>query len=217
MMRRIKKFFKNIMIGGLGVILPVFLICLVFYWIFDLTSDFLRPVGELIGETGILDPLAKTLHINGYEVILAQVLAVILILAVCFVLGLIVSTRIGKFFHKFIESGILMKVPGYRVIREVLDQFFNPQDVPFSSVVLARPYNDEVMLTGFVTDSKDADYITVFIPTGPNPTSGNIFHIPKERVKKIDTPVDVALKSVIGCGAGSFPLLSDYRKAMAKQ
>jgi uncharacterized membrane protein len=45
--------------------------------------------------------------------------------------------------------------------------------------------------------------ITVFVPTGPNPTSGLIYHVPKDRVTKTDAAVDLAMKTIISCGAGS--------------
>ncbi|MDA3817791.1 MAG: DUF502 domain-containing protein, partial [Prolixibacteraceae bacterium] len=74
----------------------------------------------------------------------------------------------------------------------------------FSEVVLIDIFNSGVLMTGFITDyQENNDYLTVFVPTGPNPTSGNIYHLPKEKVKRTDISVDYAIKTIISCGAGS--------------
>ena len=57
-------------------------------------------------------------------------------------------------------------------------------------------------MTGFITDDQ-GEIITVFVPTGPNPTSGNIYHLAKDKVLKTGAPVDNGMKTIISCGAGS--------------
>ena len=59
-----------------------------------------------------------------------------------------------------------------------------------------------ILMTGFITDNQ-GEIITVFVPTGPNPTSGNIYHLPKAKVLKTGASVDNGMKSIISCGAGS--------------
>ena len=51
-------------------------------------------------------------------------------------------------------------------------------------------------MTGFITDDQ-GEIITVFVPTGPNPTSGNIYHLAKDRVLKTGAPVDNGMKTII--------------------
>ena len=63
-------------------------------------------------------------------------------------------------------------------------------------------FNSGVLMTGFITDDQ-GDIISVFVPTGPNPTSGNIYHLQKERVLRTTASVDVGMKTIISCGAGS--------------
>jgi uncharacterized membrane protein len=66
-------------------------------------------------------------------------------------------------------------------------------------------------MTGFITDNL-GELITVFVPTGPNPTSGNIYHIPKEKVFKTDSSVEAGMKSIISCGAGSSEIFKTIKK-----
>jgi uncharacterized membrane protein len=69
-------------------------------------------------------------------------------------------------------------------------------------VVLVDLFNSGTLMTGFITDDQ-GEIITVFVPTGPNPTSGNIYHVRKEKVFKTDAAVDNGMRSIISCGAGS--------------
>ncbi|WP_240554901.1 hypothetical protein [Oceanicoccus sagamiensis] len=58
--------------------------------------------------------------------------------------------------------------------------------------------------TVIVTSTHDNGWYTVFVPTGPNPTSGMIYHLPPEQVELLpNIKVDEALRTIIACGAGS--------------
>ncbi|MEJ2286453.1 MAG: hypothetical protein P8X85_22980 [Desulfobacterales bacterium] len=65
-------------------------------------------------------------------------------------------------------------------------------------------------MTAFVTDTHDSGRHTVFVPTGPNPTSGLIFHVPDKYVHPVGVSVEETLRSVIGCGAGSSNLIDGF-------
>ncbi|HJX71795.1 MAG TPA: hypothetical protein VJ346_07580 [Bacteroidales bacterium] len=58
------------------------------------------------------------------------------------------------------------------------------------------------MKNGFITD-KQENYYTVFAHTAPNPTSGNIYHIRKDKLIHTSTKIEDGMKTIIGCGSGS--------------
>jgi uncharacterized membrane protein len=124
------------------------------------------------------------------------------ILIAFFLLGIIIQTRIGTFFKKAFEKRYLMKIPGYKIARETVVQFFGKQKSFFREVVLVDLFNSGTLMTGFITDDH-GDFITVFVPTGPNPTSGNIYHVPRKKVFRTNTAVDNGMRTIISCGAGS--------------
>jgi uncharacterized membrane protein len=68
------------------------------------------------------------------------------------------------------------------------------------------------LVSAFITDTHTDGTYTVFVPTGPNPTSGNIFHLKGEYVHPVDVPVEDAMRSIISCGAGSSRLIKQYKK-----
>jgi uncharacterized membrane protein len=77
-------------------------------------------------------------------------------------------------------------------------------------VALAQIFGNSTLVTCFVTDSHDDGSFTVFVPTGPNPTSGLIYHLEGQYVHPVKVPVQDAMRSVISCGAGSGKLLQQY-------
>lgn len=188
---RLKSFATTTLIGGLAAILPLGIIVILFRWIIVLIERYLRPIVRL------LDP--ETL----WGTILTYSIAVISIIMLFFFIGLFIQTSFGNRVRNHLERIYLMKIPGYKTARDVVRQFFGGNKSFFSEVVLVDVFNSGTLMTGFVTDSHNKEYITVFVPTGPNPTSGMIYHLPPNKVYKSEIAVDVAIKSIISCGAGS--------------
>ena len=198
-MKRIKAFFKTSLLGGMVVILPVAILVFVFKWLFNLVTDIVQPLTNLV--------MAK----SQIQEILADILVITVILIACFIIGVFVRTRLGAFIYKTLETRILKVAPGYSLIKETVLQFLGSKKSPFSSVALVQVFGNETLVSAFVTDThKDGSY-TVFVPTGPNPTSGNIYHLKGKYVHPVDVPVEDAMRSIISCGAGSNKLINAHR------
>lgn len=201
-MGRIKTFVLTALLGGIIVILPVAILASVFGWIFNFTTDLIQPLTDLI--------VAK----SDLKEILADGLVFCVILMVCFFVGLIVRTRFGKIIYQIIENRLLKIAPGYNLIKETVLQILGSKKSPFSSVALAQIFGNDTLVTSFVTDEHSDGSYSVFVPTGPNPTSGNIYHLKGEYVHLIDVPVEDAMRSIISCGAGSAQLIEAYKTKM---
>ena len=200
-----KKYINTTILGGLAAALPLMLIFMLLKWIVN-----------LIGKT--LEPLVGLFNTDSRFIILAiYVIAVIAILVIFFLLGWFIQTRIGNFLRNVLEGKYLMKIPGYKTAKDIVMQFFGSGSRSFfSEVVLVDVFNTGTLMTGFITDTHE-DYYTVFIPTGPNPTSGNIAHVKKDQVLKTGASVDSGLRSIISCGAGSSDLFFDSKFAHKKK
>ncbi|MBI4844393.1 MAG: DUF502 domain-containing protein [Nitrospirae bacterium] len=207
-MDRIKAFFKTSLIGGIVVILPVAVLFLLFKWIFGLVTGMIMP---------ITDFFIEALDILKYERIFADLMVILIIVFSCFFVGILVRTRLGKYIHRVIEENILKVAPGYSLIKETVMQFLGGKKPPFSSVALVRVFDSDTLFYAFITDTHPDGSYTVFIPTAPNPTSGNICHVKKENVYILNVPVEQAMRSVISCGAGSTPLIEAMLKKMKEE
>ena len=195
-MGRLKSFLKTSLLGGVVVILPVAILASVMLWIFNLVTRLIEPLTRL---------LIKDSQLNEYA---AEVVVMILILTSCFFVGVLVRTRLGDFFYRLIEKRILKFMPGYSMVKETVMQVFGSRkDSPFSSVAIVQVFGNETRMTAFITDKHDDGSFTVFVPTGPNPTSGLIYHLEGRYVHPVDMPVQDAMRSIISCGAGSAKLM----------
>jgi uncharacterized membrane protein len=199
-MNRIKQFFISAVVGGLLIILPVALLLFTMNWVFEMIRGMISP---------LTDALLTQASLPAYVADLVVIVALVLL---CFLVGMIVRTRLGKWLYSVLDSKLLMKAPGYSIIKETVAQFIGNKKSPFSSAALVQIFGNETMVSAFVTDEHEDGSFTVFVPTGPNPTSGNIYHLPGRFVHPIDTPVDELMRSIISCGAGSSVLVKRLDK-----
>ena len=197
-MNAIKSFVKTSVLGGVAVILPAVILFLIFRWLFNWITDIIQPVTNLVIARG------------QFQEIVADILVIAIIVAICFLVGAVIKTRIGRFIQENLEDHILNLAPGYPTIKAVVMQFIGKKESPLSSVALVQPFANETLMTAFITDTHDSGRQTVFVPTGPNPTSGLIFHIPRRYVHPLEVSVEAAMRSVIGCGAGSTNLINGF-------
>ena len=195
MMRRTRQFVRTTVLGGLIVILPSTIFLLALKWLFGFVTDAIKPITDVVVARSPIPGL------------LADLIVILVIITICFLVGLFVRTRLGHWLFESLERGILHRAPGYKVIKETVNQFLGKKESPFSSVALVQLFGSDTLATGFVTDRHENGMVTVFIPTGPNPTSGQIFHLRSEFVHPVDTPVEEAMRSIISCGAGSESLI----------
>lgn len=193
-------FFRTTFIGGLVALLPITMVIILFRWIINLIERHLGPVIDLVAETD------SRLYIFGL-----YLAAIIVIFLVFFSIGLIIKTRWGRFLNKQLEKKYLVKIPGYKIARDTVAQFFGKNRSFFREVVIVDLFNSGTLMTGFITDDQEGEIITVFVPTGPNPTSGNIYHLPKDKVLRTNAPVDLGMKTIISCGAGSSEIFGNIQ------
>jgi len=196
--QKLRNFVKTSLLGGLSVIFPGALLLIVFNWVFLWVNSIIEPLTRVI--------VAK----SNMQEILVNLLVIFAIAAACFFIGIIVKTQAGSFLHSKAEGFLGRFIPGYRLTTQTFQQLFGERSSTYSAVALVNPFGNEALMTAFITDEHPNGYCSVFVPTGPNPTSGNIFHLPASAVYRVDLPVEEAMKSVIGCGAGSKAILQSH-------
>ena len=198
--KRFRNFLRTTLIGGVVALAPLTLIILLFRWVINVIGRNLTPLVDTILQDS--DP-------NPYFKFALYLLTLTAILIFFFIIGLIFRTRMSVFLNKA-EDKYFIKIPGYKLAKETVQQFFGKNRSFFKEVVLVDIFNSGVLMTGFITDNQ-GEIITVFVPTGPNPTSGNIYHLPKAKVMKTGASVDNGMKSIISCGAGSAEVFASLK------
>lgn len=205
-MEKLKRFLKTTLLGGIIVILPGVLTYLFLSWLFNFATGIILPITRRLMEASKM------------QKIIADLIVIAVIIIICFIIGLIVKTRLGRFIFRTIEDKILEVAPGYNIFKETIKQFLGKERAPFSRVALVQVFENSALMTGFVTDEDtDSGYFTVYVPSGLNPTTGLIYHLKAQYVHIVDVPVDNTMRSIISCGGGSRELVKDYIKKLEKK
>lgn len=198
-MDKLKAFVTTALVGGLVVLVPIGITAFIFTWLFNLVAGAIDPLTEVVVDKSDLGRFV------------AGAVVIVALAAVCFAVGLLVRTRLGGWLFAFAERRLLKRAPGYSMIKETVAQFISEGKSPFGTVALAQIFGNETLVSAFVTDRHEDGSYTVFVPTGPNPTSGNIYHLAERFVHPVDVPVEDAMRSIISCGAGSSKLVEAYK------
>ncbi|MCK5875382.1 MAG: DUF502 domain-containing protein [Alcanivoracaceae bacterium] len=188
--------------GGLLILLPMVIVGTIFGWIYDVASGMISPF------TG---PFITTF---GLPKVLADLIVVALLVLLCFLIGTLVATRLGAWLWQRAEEVLMVRVPGYRSVREITAQLLgNSNDSPFKRGEVARIWlygkQVDVSVLGLVTSRHADGRVSVFVPTGPNPTTGFIYHVSMDLVElHPEIRVEQMMKTVIACGAGTSALFA---------
>jgi uncharacterized membrane protein len=135
----------------------------------------------------------------------------ILTILIVFVVGLLANNLIGNYVLKLWEK-LLHRIPVvsslYGSVKQVSDTLFSSSGNAFrKAVLIPYPHADSYTI-GFLTgtpggDVKNhlvGDYVSVYVPTTPNPTSGFFLMMARENVVELDMTVDAALKYIVSMG-----------------
>lgn len=96
----------------------------------------------------------------------------------------------------------------YSSVKQVSDTLFSDSGNAFRKAVLVQFPREGAWTIAFLTGTPGGDvanhlrgeYVSVFVPTTPNPTGGYFLMMPKADVVELDMSVDEALKYIISMG-----------------
>ena len=149
-------------------------------------------------------------------------LGAILTVAIVFVTGVLTNNLIGNYLVRLWER-LLHRIPVvsslYGSVKQVSDTLFSSSGNAFRKAVLLPYPHAESWTIGFLTgvpggDVKNhlvGDYVSIYVPTTPNPTSGFFLMMERSKVVELDMSVDAALKYIVSMGVvapGSLPTKS---------
>ena len=193
-MKRIGTFLLKTIVRGALIVIPVYLAILLL----------LKAAKSVIG---IVHPIAKLLP-PWFPA--ADVLSILLVLVVCFLIGLLVHTAIGRSAKKSIEKSVLERIPGYELLRSLGQRATGQSGSSDWQPALIEI--EEALVPGFIVESVDDDLVTVFVPSAPTPFAGAVYVIARQRVHPLDVPFTQAIKSVSRWGTGSKDLVAAMKR-----
>lgn len=138
-------------------------------------------------------------------------MGVVLTLLVVFLTGVFTANIIGQRLVRFGERA-LARIPVvntiYNGVKQVSDTLFSPSGQAFRKALLVEWPSPGMWTIAFMTGKPGGDvinhlhgdYVSIYVPTTPNPTGGYFVMVPRSAVIELDMSVDDALKYIISMG-----------------
>jgi uncharacterized membrane protein len=142
-----------------------------------------------------------------------QFLSLVLVLAVCFLIGAAVRTPAGRAAREKIEKSLFERIPGYALFRSLAQQLAGSREEQVWKPALVEI--EEALVPAFIIEEFDDGRFTVFVPSAPTPLSGSVYILTPERVHIVDVPFTSAIKALSRWGSGSKELVAALEKHKA--
>lgn len=206
---------KKYFITGLLVLTPI----VVTFWVMSTLVSFLDQSLLLLPEEW------RPQKLLGFSMV---GLGALLTLGVVFLTGVIATNFFGQQIIKIWEE-ILSRVPVvksiYSSVKQVSDTIFSDSSNSFRQALLIEFPRKGSWTVAFLTGEPGGDvanhlkgdYVSVYVPTTPNPTGGYFLMMPKSDVVPLDMTVDQALKYIISMGSVIPEIKSEKIKAQKEK
>ena len=189
---------KKHLITGLLIWIPL----VITIWVLKLIVD-------ALDQTLLLLPLAfRTENWLGVHV---PGMGVVMTLVIVFLTGLLTANLLGARLVHFWHD-ILHRIPVvnsiYSSVKQISDTLFSSSGQAFRKALLVRWPHEGMWTIAFLTGRPGGDlaahlpgdYISVYVPTTPNPTGGYFVVVARKDVIELEMSVDEALKYIISMG-----------------
>lgn len=203
MIQRLKQSFKNDLIAGLLVVIPlattIWLTITVATW----TIDWLTRIPKQLNPFDGLHPLLTNL-LNFVVGLTVPLLGILLI-------GLMARNIFGRWLLDVGEQ-ILQAIPlagsVYKTLKQILETLLQDSKSKFRRVVMVEYPRKGLWTIAFVTGTASAQLqshhhrqmLNLFIPTTPNPTTGWYALVPEEEIIDLSISIEDAFKLLISAG-----------------
>ncbi len=181
-------FIKTTIIGGLLFLVPVIVVIMV--------------VGKALSlMMAVAEPMAAWFPIESLGgVAVANVVAALLILLLCFAAGLLARTRPARRFARSVEDSILQKIPGYSLVKGITSSLSEDDAEDMHVVLVSLGYS---MRLGVEIERFGGERVVVYFPGAPNAWAGNLHIVDEEQVERLDCPLKTFIDHAEQLGRGS--------------
>jgi uncharacterized membrane protein len=177
------------LVAGFLLIVPIYLSILLVLKAMKSLGRVVRPLARLLPQSLPAEPA----------------FSLFLVLILCFLVGIMLRTPVGRATRVRIENSLLQKVPGYEVIRGMTRQLAGQsQEITWEPALVEI---EEALVPAFIVEELDDHRFTVFVPSVPTPLAGAIYILSAERVHPVNVPFTQAIKAITRWGAGSKELV----------
>ena len=194
--QRIEGHLQGKTLSGLVELVPLLVSAVVLLFIIRWADQFVRPLTFVAG---------RPWDFPGIGIVVAIV--------IFYLVGLLISTRSGRALMSW-KNAVLERIPVVKTIYGVTQQATQSMtsQFRFTRVVFLEWPRDRMVAVGFVTGrayrenrnlgegEEPQSLVVVYIPTVPNPTSGNLAFVMEDDLMETDLTVEDAMELVFSGG-----------------
>ena len=192
-MKAVAEFTRTTLVGGVLVLLPIYLAML-------LLLKGLKAAMSLIATVTAQVPAALQFR---------ELVAVLIILVACFVAGLVVRTGPGGRAVREMQRRVLEKIPGYKLLEKVAARLGGDTTEETFSPALVE-IEDALVPALIVEELPDRQFV-ILVPSVPTPVSGALYIMPADRVHPVDVPLTDLMRVYTKWGEGAGKLVAALR------
>jgi uncharacterized membrane protein len=191
-MKTFSNFFRTTLAGGVLVLFPL-VGCA--YLVFRLASMLLNFINPLLS---ILPGFRNADHA------VREGASLVILLLLCFLVGLLVKTSGGKAVGCWLETNLLESVPGFLLFRRIAQTLFGEEETSGTPVIVRR---GPVRQVGFLIEQSALGEATVFVPSAPGLLSGGVIIVKSDDIERVNAAASEAARTVMRYGMGTNALL----------
>ena len=193
-MKYAREFVTSTLVGGLLIVVPAYLAVLLLLKGMKSAATLVRPFAALLPDWVPAENLFSLL----------------LVLIICFIVGVAVRTRSGRAVRERMEVALFGRLPGYGLIKSLTQRLAG--DSEESAWTPALIELEDALVPAFIIETLDDGRLTVFVPSVPTPLAGAVYVLSADRVHILDVPFTQAIRSISRWGSGSSDLVAAMRK-----
>jgi len=193
-MKYAREFVTSTVVGGLLIVVPVYLAVLLLLKGMKSAASLVRPFAALLPEW----------------IPAERFFSLLLVLTLCFLVGVAVRTQSGRAVRERLEVALFGRLPGYGLIKSLTQRLAG--DSEESAWTPALIELEDALVPAFIIETLDDGRLTVFVPSVPTPLAGAVYVLSADRVHILDVPFTQAIRSISRWGSGSSDLVAAMRK-----
>jgi uncharacterized membrane protein len=186
-MKSLVAFLRATISGGILFLLPIVLVIMMLGHAHQIMVKISGPLATLLPD--------RLFGLDG-----SMILAVILLILICFFAGLLIKSKKVKQQMSRLEDTLFVYIPGYLLLKSIAADTVGEKEASALKPVMVK--DGDAWKIGFLVEEK-AGLCTVFVADAPRHDAGEVLIFPSELVKLINVPNNKVIQSLKNYGKGA--------------
>lgn len=188
-MKKILVVLKKTLLRGIVFTVPILVVIIVFEKAFEKLQEIANPIADLLPYHSVF----------GIGKAYWAVLLILIIVGLC--MGFIARFKVAMDSINWLEDNLLNRVPGYSFMKQMGESMIGADDTSAYKVVLLDI--EESWQLAYLVEEIDDTMVAVYVPSVPSALDGDLFYVPKSRIKETSISYKDSIRILHCQGRGS--------------